>query len=186
MAELAHAAALAVDPIRRDDLAIASVGLAGQVVLRGEPPALARAVRDVVGCALPETPCTIERGRDAVLWLAPDRWLIASSARPGRALAAALAQALAGAHALVADVTDGLAVLDVTGGGARDLLASACGLDLHPRAFPPDRVARTLAAGADVVLYRTENPDGFRLHVARPVAAHLWDWLAATARDPGR
>ncbi|MEX2650024.1 MAG: sarcosine oxidase subunit gamma family protein, partial [Alphaproteobacteria bacterium] len=90
---------------------------------------------------------------------------------------------LAGAHVLVADASDGLSALDVTGSGARDLLASACGLDLHPRAFPPDRVARTLAAGVDVVLYRTENQDGFRLHVARPVAAHLWDWLAAAAGD---
>ncbi|MEX2650023.1 MAG: sarcosine oxidase subunit gamma family protein, partial [Alphaproteobacteria bacterium] len=86
MAELGHAAALVVDPIRRENLSIAPVGLAGQVVLRGKPPALARAVRDVVGCALPEKPCTIERGRDAVLWLAPDRWLIVSSARQGRAL----------------------------------------------------------------------------------------------------
>jgi sarcosine oxidase subunit gamma len=181
VAELDRTPALHAAPIAATGVTVAPVALAGQVILRGDGAALGPAVHILLGCALPLEPCAMAEAGDVVAWLAPDRWLAASRDRAGSDLARAFADRLAGSVADAHDVTDGLAVIDVSGPAAAALLAGACNLDLHPRAFPPLQAARTLVGGVDAVLYR--HGDGFRLHAARPLAQHLWDWLAAAARD---
>ncbi|MGH6717801.1 MAG: sarcosine oxidase subunit gamma, partial [Alphaproteobacteria bacterium] len=130
--------------------------------------------------ALPLEPLGLTGAGDRVAWLAPDRWLVVAHDRAGEALADALRKRL-GRAAHVHDVTDGLVAVDVTGRRGDDVMAAVCGLDLHARAFPADRAARTLVGGVDVLIYRVDG--GFRLHVGRPVARHLWAWLVAAARD---
>jgi sarcosine oxidase subunit gamma len=58
----------------------------------------------------------------------------------------------------------------------RDLLAAGCSLDLHPRAFAPDRCAQTLLARAQVILEQ-RGEDAFRLHVRGSFAVYLASWL---------
>lgn len=178
MADLDHGPALVALPVRRAGVSLTVNELAGQVILRGDAAAVTGALRDVIGCALPIEPCRLVRSGDVVAWLAPDRWLVASHDRTGAVLTEALRTRLASGAAIAHDVTDGLAVIDVAGSDARTLLAAACGLDLHPRAISVAHVARTLIAGVDAVVYRVE-PEGFRLHVGRPVAHHAWSWLSA-------
>lgn len=179
MAELARTPALGA-PAAFAGLGIAAAPMSGQVVLRGDPAAVAAAVRAILGADFPYASLGLVGTGDRIAWLAPDRWLVVSEGRDGAALATAFRERL-GRTGFAHDVTDGLVAVDVTGERAGDLMAAVCALDLHVRGFPADRAARTLIAGVDVVIYRVA--DGFRLHVGRPVAHHLWAWLVAAARD---
>ena len=107
------------------------------------------------------------------LWLAPDRrLLVAEAARPAEP-----------EGGFVSDVTDGQAVFELTGEHAADLLAMGCTLDANGPDLAPGRCAQTVFAGVKVLLYAHQGRDCIRLHVDRPVAGFLLDWLrqAATA-----
>lgn len=181
MAELARAPALDAEPIARAGVTIRAIDPAGQVILRGDGAAILPALRAILDLDLPIAPCTRAGTGDIAAWLAPDRWLVVSADRAGAALAAAFVARLAPSVADAHDVSDGLVAVEVAGADAVEVLTGACNLDLHPRAFPAMACARTIIGGVDAVIYRWNG--GFRLHVARPVAHHLWSWLAAAAGD---
>ena len=106
-------------------------------------------------------------------------------------------ESLAGKFAAVSDVSDGVAVLDILGPRAREIVAMGCGLDLDPHLFTPVVSARTLLASQPVVLYPLAAPDvkwepgmphipqppnrGYRLHIDRAILHYLWKWLAQSA-----
>jgi sarcosine oxidase subunit gamma len=152
----------------------------GQLALRGDAAdgALAAAVREVLGVELPLEPNTVGRGDDAsVLWLGPDEWLaVMPEGHEVRALQA-LDSALAGTHALVSDVSHARAVVELSGTDARTVLAKGCSLDLHPRAFGPDRCAQSALARAHVLLHQLDETPAFDLYVHRSFMEYAWDWL---------
>ena len=104
-------------------------------------------------------PNTIEGTDPYTIWLAPGRRLIVGSDAP--------------AGDFVSDVSDGLVLIEISGPRADDVLAMGCPLD--PTALAHGRCAQTLFAGLKVVLYR--HGKALRLHVERPLAAWLLDWL---------
>lgn len=104
-------------------------------------------------------PNTIEGTDPYAIRLAPSRRLIVGSAAPD--------------GDFVSDVSDGLVVIEISGPRADDVLAMACPLD--PGSLAHGRCAQTLFAGLKVVLYR--HGKALRLHVERPLAAWLIDWL---------
>lgn len=89
------------------------------------------------------------------LWLAPDRALRVGGAAP---------------DGFCVDVSDGLAIFELTGPRADALLQMASTI-----ALPPGLCARTVFAGVAVTLYRHGN--AIRLHVERHLAAYLLQWL---------
>jgi sarcosine oxidase gamma subunit len=117
----------------------------------------------------PDMPANTLEGTDPLaIWLAP-----------GRRLVVAEAQAAAPEGDFVSDVSDGLVVIDLVGPQAWDILAMASSLD--PVAVAPGRVAQVLFAGIKAIVYQRDT--ALRLHVERPLAPWLLDWLrqAATA-----
>ena len=108
-----------------------------------------------------------------------------------------MSSALTGKFAAVSDVSDGVAVLDILGPRAREIIAMGCGLDLDPQLFTPSVSARTLLAGQPVLLYPLAAPEvkwepgmphipqppnrGYRIHVDRAILHYLWKWLAQAA-----
>jgi sarcosine oxidase subunit gamma len=54
------------------------------------------------------------------------------------------------------DVSAGPVIVERRGPSARDVLASSCPLDLHPRAFEPGACAQSLIAKAPVLLSQTD------------------------------
>ncbi|MEJ0040279.1 MAG: sarcosine oxidase subunit gamma family protein [Gammaproteobacteria bacterium] len=78
----------------------------------------------------------------------------------------------------LADLSDALACFGVRGRAARDVLATGCGLDLHPQSLPPGRCARTRLAQIPVVIECVDVEDELELLVARSYARYLADWLA--------
>jgi sarcosine oxidase subunit gamma len=82
----------------------------------------------------------------------------------------------------VVDDTHRLHTLRLAGPHAADALAAGCPLDLHPRAFPPGSVARTLLGKVGITLHRLDAIV-FELHVDRSFAEYAWLFLAQAARE---
>jgi len=104
-------------------------------------------------------PNSVDGSDPYALWLAPGRSLFVGTTPPD--------------ERFVSDVSDGLVVIDLGGPRSDQILAMACPLD--PAALAPGRCVQSLFAGVKVLLYR--HGEALRLHVERPLAAWLLDWL---------
>ena len=136
-------------------------------VLRGGDAGFHAAVAGVLGAGLPETP---NRAAGGALWLGPDEWLVVSDAD----IAGPLEEALAGQHCAIVDVSEARAVLELSGPGATDLLASGCRLDLE--ALRPGSCAQTALARAHMLLEPREG-GVWRLYVGRSFEAYALAWI---------
>jgi sarcosine oxidase subunit gamma len=130
-----------------------------------------------LGVALPVTPNTWAVGEPSALWLGPDEWLIVGRPDLQGVLEAGIAGALTRTGGAVVDVTDQRTVLELSGARARDVLAGACAIDLHPRAFGPGDCVQTLLAQAGVILAQRLATPTFWIFVRRSFADHLALWL---------
>ena len=146
--------------------------------------AAAEAAAQVLGQSLPLASNTFKGSEHRVYWLGPDEWLIETGAKRAVGLAGELAEALAGHHATVNDVSGGHTALRVTGADARTVLAKGCALDLHPRKFGPGQCARTGLGKANVLL-AVDDAASCTVLVARSFADYLCRWLAHAARPHG-
>ncbi len=111
-------------------------------------------------------PNTAATGDPCWIWLAP-----------GRCLAVCTTAAAEIPGGFVTDVTDGSAVLELTGEHLPDLLAMGCTLDRAT--LGAGRSAQTLFAGVRVVLWA--DGAGLRLCVDRSFAAFLLTWMQRAA-----
>ncbi len=180
---------------------ISAAPVAAQIAVTGDMGAAAAALGAVINQVPPASPNQIAGKEPYLLWLAPDKRLIVSEDGNRFDLARHLSSALAGKFAAVSDVSDGVAVIDILGPRARELIAMGCGLDLDPQLFAPDISARTLLAGQPVLLYPLATPEvkwepgmphipqppnrGYRLHIDRAILHYLWKWLAQSATALG-
>ena len=128
---------------------------------------------------------TFTTGGHRVYWLGPDEWLVVTSAESAAGLGSELAEALAGFHAAINDVSGGHVALCVSGVDARTVLAKGCTLDLHLQKFGPGQCARTGLAKATVLLGALDNESTCTIIVSRSFSAYLCRWLAHAARAHG-
>ena len=164
----------------------------GLQVAPGSPAA--HALEQALGVALPATANTVAsvESRD-VLWLGPEEWLViesgsdattagaATGVAAGATLEANLRAAVGGdGWAAIVDLSANRSAFELAGAGAVEVLASVCGLDLHPRSFPAGRCAQTLLAAAPVILQRLASgpQPRFRILVRPSLARYVQDWLA--------
>jgi len=176
----AHTPAEPAAPVR-----LAPAPAAAQLCLRGDGGrAFQRAVEGVLGVAAPHTPNTVA-GTDTtrVLWLGPDEWLAVRDGGDATALAAALDEALAGAHALVTDVSHSRTILRLEGPRAREVLMKGCSLDLDPVAFGPGRCAQTALARAHMLLHQVNDVPGYHVYAHRSFADYVYAWLEDAAAE---
>ena len=151
-------------------LAIRELPFETHVCVRMEP-ASAPAVEARLGAAVPAGPGTFTAGDPAVVPLGPDEWLVI-----GDGVEAELRAVLTGGRDAVIDVSDQRTTFELSGPGAREVLAGGCSIDLHPRAFGPGRCAETLLARAGVILLALDEPT-YRLLVRRSFAGYVATWL---------
>jgi sarcosine oxidase subunit gamma len=144
--------------------------------------ALEDALVSHTGLRLP-APQTASAGGDcALLWLTPQEWLLAFPASETESLDDALTRRLATALVAVTDMSDALAVCELSGTRCADVLMSGCALDLHSDAFPAGHSARTGLADIPSILWNPgKEPRAVRCIVDRSHARHLHDWLADAA-----
>ena len=170
---------------RLDDLATATsrsngavtihhVSFLAQVDVRVDPTLATRAPYP-----LPTTPNTAREGRTrAALWLGPDEWLVLGPPGAERDMVAELESAFAGHHRSIIDVTSNRVAIEISGSGAKDVMARGCSLDLG-RNWRAGSCAQTLFARAQVILHEREASTGI---LVRPsFADYLVDWLLDAA-----
>jgi sarcosine oxidase, subunit gamma len=161
--------------------AIREIGPLGMVTLRARADlvSLPDAVKAAIGVALPEPRRMAEAGDRSVLWMAPDEWLLLMPYPEAEATVADLNGALAGQHALVANVSDARAVFRVEGAMADRVIAKLCPVDLPM--LVDGEVRRTRMAQVACALWRS-GPQGITLVTFRSVARYAFDLLANAAR----
>lgn len=125
---------------------------------------------------LPTAPGHCSGDDPAMLWLAPDSWLVTSARLGGPQLAALVRHAVRGRTAAAVDVSDALVTFLLEGPRVRDLLLRGTGLDCDDVAFGPGRCTRTRFAQLPVIL-RPLARDRIELMVDRGPAAWLQDWF---------
>jgi sarcosine oxidase subunit gamma len=150
-----------------------------------EPGAPADAVAAVLGCRIPVEPCTSRTaGLLRVLWLGPDEWLVLGPDRAAPALVDDLKAALGGGRGAVTDVSAERSLLRVSGGGAQELLAKGCSIDLHPAVRPNGACVQTLLAQAGVILVVCDDTaTDFLLLVRASFTSYMADWLIDAAGE---
>jgi sarcosine oxidase, subunit gamma len=148
-----------------------------QVGLRLRPPFPAY----LAGVSLPLAPNRVAAtGSVRALWLGPDEWLVVAEG-DAPDLLPRLERAVMDRRASISDLSSSRTIVEIGGSAARDLLASGCGLDLHPRAFRPDQCAQTLLARVPVILDQLDEAPRYRLLVQRSLSRWLIDWMIDAA-----
>lgn len=139
------------------------------IAIRADLSRAGDALAEAAGLAVPGQTRIVTGDSRALGWMSPDELLLVLPVgERGNALAA-LTDALAGEHALVADVSDARAVFDVTGPGAGDVIVKLMPVDLDD--LPPDGLRRSRAAQTAAAVWRI--PGGFRLIGFRSTADYL-------------
>lgn len=158
----------------------------GKINLRGDSgdQAFMDAVAEVVGAAPPVEANTVATaGKNSVLWLGPDEWLVVTPEGKQGEAEAALRTALEGQHASIVDGTDARTAIRLHGAHARDVLMKGCPLDLHPRAFGPGQCAQSILVKADILIHQRDDAPTYDIYVLCSFSRYLWDWLADAAKE---
>jgi len=157
-----------------------------QIVLRGDAgdPAFTAALHGATGLVLPAAANSfVTEGDLSCLWLGPDEWLIVGPGGGEGEVTARLRAALAGLHAAVTDISEARTTIAISGAHARDLMAKAVSLDLHPRVFGPGHCAQTGFAGANIILRQLDDVPSFEIFVLNSFAEHVWRWIEGGCRE---
>ncbi len=146
--------------------------------------ALDALLKKPLGLASPPVAQAVSNGKGVLFRLGPDWWQLRCK---GRKTADRLLKAKAAGPVGVTDISDAYLAIGIAGPRARDVLAKAATVDLHPDAFPAGSAARTLFGRVTVIVSRLEDgePAAFDVTVSRSNARFLWHWLADAAREYG-
>lgn len=152
----------------------------GMITIRADLARAGDAIAEAAGLAIPEPTRIVTDGSRSLGWMSPDELLLILPATETAEALAALTDALAGEHALVADVSDLRAVFDLTGPKADQLLQKLSPIDFA--AFPKDGLRRTRAAQVAVAFWRQGK--GLRVIGMRSTADYL-QLILENAAMPG-
>lgn len=144
---------------------------------------VASRVETQLGTSLPSSCGSVSRGEGlAVLWLAPDEFLVVAEADPA-ALTSSLAAAVAEGPGSATDLSANRTTFELTGPSAREVLEKGCALDLHPRAFADGSAYVTTLGPVPVIIWKTTLPTGqesgesYRILPRSSFADFLGRWL---------
>ncbi|WP_313810444.1 sarcosine oxidase subunit gamma family protein [Glutamicibacter sp.] len=174
-----HLAGLMAQAEATGDRAVAlrEVAFGTQLGVRAIPGSAAHAaLSQATGVGLPSTVGQVAGGVDgtAVLWLAPDEFLVATDAEND--LQAQLDAALGDQPGQVLDLSANRAVFELSGPGATLVLRKSCPADLHPRAFGVNQAIVTSLANIPVLLWRT-GEQSWRILPRISFTEHTVLWL---------
>ncbi|MBB3084522.1 sarcosine oxidase subunit gamma [Geodermatophilus sabuli] len=138
-----------------------------------------------LGVDLPTTPNTwVPAGTGRAVWLGPDEWLLTSTSESPEELEARVRAAVLPLGGSATDVSAQRIGLRLTGARVRDVLATGCSIDLHPRVFGRGRSAQTILGQAGIVLLGLSDAgEDFVVLVRSSFAGYLADWLLDAALE---
>ncbi|MEQ8900386.1 MAG: sarcosine oxidase subunit gamma family protein [Roseovarius sp.] len=164
---------------------IADAGLTGMITLRGDLSSaeVKAAVQKAVGLDVPAQRQALSGQGTAVLWMSPDELLLICAYYGVAETIATLEAALKGQHFLAVNVSDARTYMQLSGAGAREVLAKLCPVDLSEAAFTPGMFRRTRMAQVPAAFWLDEDGT-FHLICFRSVADYAFN-LLKTAALPG-
>ena len=115
----------------------------------------------------------------AVLWLAPDEFLVVApdDGEPGPgALTASLVEALGDGTGQVIDLSSNRTTFELSGPSARAVLEKSCAADLHPRSIAAGTAITTEINKIPTVLFKSAD-ETFQLFPRSSFADYLGRWL---------
>ncbi|MEL6522435.1 MAG: sarcosine oxidase subunit gamma family protein [Pseudomonadota bacterium] len=155
----------------------------GMITVRGDLST--DAIRSAMAGEVPGARQIVPQGDRALAWMSPDELLLILPYKDVPATLENLNGTLQNQHALVVDVSDARTVFEISGPGAREILAKLCPVDLHPDQFGPGEMRRTRAAQVPVAFWM-ERENMFRLICFRSVSRYVFDILAGAAHPAAR
>jgi sarcosine oxidase subunit gamma len=145
-------------------------------------PEFTERVSELFTVSLPITPNTTARNESrTALWLGPASWLVVESNVSNPTAFDAL-NAVGGA---LFDVSASRVAWTVAGTHAATILAKACPLDFHARAFAGEACAQSVFGRVNALFYRRASAPVFTLMVARSLARDAWRTLCLSAAAYG-
>lgn len=163
---------------------ISEVGPQGMITLRGDlASAEIAAAFAGIGCVVPEQRRIVHAGDLSAAWMSPDEVLILCPYAEVAARVASLSEAVAGTHALVANVSDARAMFRVSGPVMRDVVAKLAPVDMSQASFAPGEMRRTRLAQVAAAFHLRDEAT-CEIVCFRSVAQYVYDLLKAVSR-PG-
>ncbi|MZR12984.1 sarcosine oxidase subunit gamma [Maritimibacter sp. DP07] len=159
---------------------VSDTGPRGMITLRGAPEELARMAK-ALGPDLPEPLSMTAKGPVTLAWMSPDELMVLCDYDAAPGLAGKAEAAVAGAHALVAVVSDARAIYRLDGPDAADVLRK-----LTPARLDGAQVGtirRTRLAQSAGAFWMT-GPGLFEVMCFRSEGQYVWTLLCNAAR-PG-
>jgi len=153
----------------------------GMITVRGDfaDPKFAQAL----GMDLPMQREITTRDGKTLAWMSPDEMLLMLPADAVAATLKRIAEALAGLHHLVVDVTDARAVFRISGPHAREVIAKGAPVDMAPGYFEPGTIRRTRLGQVAAAFWMAED-NAIDLICFSSVSDFVAEWLAGAAK-PG-
>jgi len=154
------------------------------IARKGQIPALAAAVREAYGVALPEGP----RCAGAPVMFAGighGQWLAFKAGGSDGAAFEAELRARLGGTASISDQTDARVAIRAGGAHVRDMLAKLVPLDLDARAFPVGSAASSLLGHISATVLRSDQSPDFEILVSRSYAESLWRAMVLSGTEYG-
>ena len=145
---------------------------------KGNEDSLAAAVKSALALELPPPGKWTAGAGVQAIGIEPRAWLL--EAEPGDAFPARVSETAANLGAAV-DQSSGRSVIRLAGADARQVLATVCRLDLHPRAFGPGSSAATRVAHVGCVIRLIDDAPSFDLIVGSTYARWLIEELVEAA-----
>ncbi|MBS0124136.1 sarcosine oxidase subunit gamma [Thetidibacter halocola] len=157
----------------------------GMITLRGDLSAKAvkNAVTGVAGVDMPSRREARHVGERAILWMSPDELAVLVPHEEAAVAAETMRSALAGIHALVADVSDARAHFRLEGDTIREVIAKLAPVDMSPAAMQPGMVRRTRFAQVAAGFWLRDEATA-QVFCFRSVADYM-SGLLRTAATPG-
>jgi len=164
---------------------VEDTGPRGMITVRADlgDAKVAAAVASVTGLDMPAQRGIAVDGALALAWMSPDEVLLVCGYAEADKMTRELDAALAGQHALVANVSDARSVIRVSGDGARDVIAKLCPVDMSVDSFQTGMIRRTRLAQVACAFWMS-GEEAFDVVCFRSVSVYAFDSLCAAAR-PG-
>jgi heterotetrameric sarcosine oxidase gamma subunit len=151
---------------------------------KGGEDDLRRALQAQFGLDLPDAGKISSAGPLIVLSTGPQSWLVLDDhGKPG-GLAVSLKHAVGEAGSVI-DQSFAYGALRISGPKARLALSKGCRLDLHPRVFGAQSVARTIMAQIGVVIYQGREEGTYDLLAPSTLAQSFAEFLVESAAEYG-
>ncbi|MGX5801351.1 sarcosine oxidase subunit gamma [Bradyrhizobium sp. Arg314] len=152
---------------------------------RGKASDMAKAAQARFGVAAPDTPKAVTTADATLIWSGPDQFFVLS--KGGKHSIEALGSGFAGSASL-SDQSHARALVSISGGKARAMLAKPSSIDLHPDVFAIGAAAATSMDHTSVTVWRGTDRDGqavFNLLVFGTFAESLWHTVLDSAAEYG-